>query len=157
MPTAAMVVGIFIHLIKTSINDMIEGSIGLGDILRGTNCITTEFGKVESMHQSTGSRKGMLYKIGVHYFFADELEHDWWRELKELVCEKYLGGEYRYKDPVKLQYKGKAYKAIRVFFTDNYRVVIEHSTGYIVEVPVYDLRDRTLEKLVNQFKKEHIC
>lgn len=140
---------------------MKEGEIGLGDILRGTSFISTSFGKVTSMRQSTGSRKGMIYKIGNDWYFADEIEHDWWRELEAIMGKQHPIGdnysEYYYKEPITLQWKRERYKAEGVYFKQNYRVVCSSiSTGEVIEIPIYDLRDYTLEKLVRQYKKEHI-
>lgn len=133
---------------------MIEGSIGLGDILRGSNCIQTDFGKVEGIHASTGSRKGMLYHIGNGYYFADEVEHDWWRELMYRIGN---GHSYDYKEPIKLTYNRKRCKAIRVEFGSNYYVVCQTADGSTLNVHIYLLQDKTLERLVRQYYKEQVC
>ena len=111
---------------------MIEGSIGLGDILCGSNCIQTDFGKVEGIHASTGSRKGMLYHIG-------------------------NGHSYDYKEPIKLTYNRKRCKAIRVEFGSNYYVVCQTADGSTLNVHIYLLQDKTLERLVRQYYKEQVC
>jgi hypothetical protein len=132
---------------------MVEGSIGLGDFLKGENSVSYEFGCVTAMQQSTGSRKGMIYKIGVNWFFADEISHDWWRELQHKVG---VSKRYDYKSPIKVIYNKKPYKAIRVMFDDNYYVVLEDKTGALVYEHIIFLPTKTLERLVNQYDKEQI-
>lgn len=132
---------------------MIEGSIGLGDFLRGENSISCEIGCVTGMQQSTGSRKGMIYKIGINWFFADEISHDWWRELQYKVG---VNKRYNYKEPIKVIYNKKTYKAIRVEFEENYQVILEDKDGALVYVHIYFLPTKTLERLVNQYDKEQI-
>ena len=132
---------------------MVEGSIGLGDYLIGENSVCYELGCVTAMQQSTGSRKGMIYKIGNNWFFADEISHDWWRELQYKVG---VSKRYDYKNPIKVIYNKKPYKAIRVVFDNNYYVVLEDKTGALVYERIYYLATKTLERLVNQYDKEQI-
>lgn len=132
---------------------MIEGSIGLGDFLRGENGINCDVGCVTAMSQSTGSRKGMIYKIGFGWYFADEIKHDWWKELQYKIG---LGKRYDYKKPIKITYKGKPYKAIRIEFEENYHVVLEDKSGVLVYEHIYLLSDKTLERLTCQYDKEQI-
>lgn len=133
---------------------MIEGSIGIGDFLRGENSISCQIGCVTGMKQSAGSRKGMIYNIGASWFFADEISHDWWGELQYKVG---ANKRYNYKEPIKVIYKKKNYRAIRVEFEGNYQVILEDKDGTLVCVRIYSLPTKILERLVNQYDKEQIC
>jgi hypothetical protein len=96
----------------------------------------------------------MIYKIGINWFFADEISHDWWRELQYKVG---VNKRYNYKEPIKVIYNKKTYKAIRVEFEENYQVILEDKDGALVYVRIYFLPTKTLERLVNQYDKEQIC
>lgn len=136
---------------------MIEGSIGLGDILLGENKCYSQFGKVTAIKQSSGSRKGLIYKIGINYFFADEIKHWWWKELQLLLKEKH-GDTYTFIDKFKVTYNSKKYFADSVSFAENYRLIlIDAQTKHLVEVPIYELRDNTMEKIVRRYKEEQVC
>ena len=48
----------------------------LGQYVIGENNISYQQGRIESIEESTGSRKGLIYKVGINWFFADEIEID---------------------------------------------------------------------------------
>ena len=138
---------------------MVDGEIGLGDLLFGECSICCHFGRVTNIHRSQGTRKGWLYTIqgvGSHSYFADQIKHWWWKELQVLIKEKY-GDNYIYKDKPKITYQGEKYLVDSVTFFENFRAVLWNPKAReFKQVPLYMLRDKTLERLVNQYKKEQI-
>ena len=133
---------------------MKQGSICLGDILLGENKCYSQFGKVTAIKESSGSRKGLIYKIGIDYFFADEIKHWWWKELQLLLKEKHRN-TYTFKDKFEVTYKAKKYLVSSVSFVKNYRLIlIDTQTKRLVEVPVYELNDNAMGKIVRQYKQE---
>lgn len=133
---------------------MLEGSIGLGDILLGEKKYSSQFGKVTAIEQSSGSRKGLIYKIGIEYFFADEIKHWWWKELQLLLEEKHIN-KYAFQNKFKVTYNGQKYLVDSVDFSANYRLVLVNTqTNRLVEVPIYELRDNTMEKVVRRYRQE---
>ena len=48
----------------------------LGQYVIGKNNIYYQQGKIEAIEESTGSRKGLIYKVGINWFFADEIRID---------------------------------------------------------------------------------
>ena len=54
----------------------------LGQYVIGENNISYQQGRIESIEESTGSRKGLIYKVGINWFFADEIRID----LEGILC-----------------------------------------------------------------------
>lgn len=57
----------------------------VGDYVIGKNNANCEVGKVEDKQMSTGSRKEMIYKVGVNWFFADEMEYDYHAMIRAMI------------------------------------------------------------------------
>ena len=45
----------------------------LGMLVIGENDICREEGRIDKICESTGTRKGKLYRVGINYFFEDEI------------------------------------------------------------------------------------
>lgn len=135
---------------------MVDGEIGLGDLLYGECCVYAHFGKVVAMEQSKGARKGWIYKIDCDWFFADQIKHWWWKELQVLIKEKY-GDNYIFKEKIKITYQGEKCLLDSVTFFENYCAILWNPKAReFRQAPLYMFKDKTLERIVNQYKKEQI-
>lgn len=135
---------------------MVDGEIGLGDLLYGECCVYAHFGKVAAMEQSKGARKGWIYKIDCGWYFADQIKHWWWKELQVLIKEKY-GDNYIFKEKIKITYQGEKCLLDSVTFFENYCAILWNpKTREFRQAPIYMFKDKTLERIVNQYKKEQI-
>lgn len=136
---------------------MVDGEIGLGDLLFGECSICCHFGRVTNIHRSQGTRKGWLYTIqgvGSHSYFADQIKHWWWKELQVLIKEKY-GDNYIFKEKIKITYQGEKCLLDSVTFFEYYCAILWNpKTREFRQAPLYMLKDKTLERIVNQYKKE---
>ena len=135
---------------------MVDGEIGLGDLLYGECCVYAHFGKVVAMEQSKGARKGWIYKIDCGWFFADQIKHWWWKELQVLIKEKY-GDNYIFKEKIKITYQGEKCLLDSVTFFEYYCAILWNPKAReFRQAPLYMFKDKTLERIVNQYKKEQI-
>lgn len=50
-----------------------DKELKLGMLVIGENDIYRHEGRIEDICESTGERKGKLYKVGINYFFEDEI------------------------------------------------------------------------------------
>lgn len=50
-----------------------DKELKLGMLVIGENDICREEGRIDKICESTGTRKGKLYKVGINYFFDDEI------------------------------------------------------------------------------------
>lgn len=57
----------------------------IGDYVIANDRTICQIGKVENKQMSTGSRKEMIYKVGVNYFFADEMEYDYHAMVRAMI------------------------------------------------------------------------
>ena len=50
-----------------------DKELKLGMLVIGENDICREEGRIDKICESTGERKGKLYRVGINYFFEDEI------------------------------------------------------------------------------------
>ena len=50
-----------------------DKELKLGMLVIGENDICREEGRIDKICESTGTRKGKLYRVGINYFFEDEI------------------------------------------------------------------------------------
>ena len=50
-----------------------DKKLKLGMLVIGENDICREEGRIDKICESTGTRKGKLYRVGINYFFEDEI------------------------------------------------------------------------------------
>ena len=50
-----------------------DKELKLGMLVIGENDICREEGRIDYICESTGTRKGKLYRVGINYFFEDEI------------------------------------------------------------------------------------
>ena len=48
-----------------------DKELKLGMLVIGENDICREEGRIDKICESTGTRKGKLYRVGINYFFED--------------------------------------------------------------------------------------
>jgi hypothetical protein len=82
---------------------MTDKDLHLGMVVCGKNNITIETGRIKKIQPSTGSRKGLIYNVGINWFFADEIYVDWFCIL-EMIGER---NTYELKTPFKFTCGGK--------------------------------------------------
>ena len=124
---------------------MTDKDLHLGMVVCGKNNITIETGRIKKIQPSTGSRKGLIYNVGINWFFADEIGIDWFCIL-EMIGER---NTYELKTPFKFTCGGKKVVATKVAIQDNYEIV-----GDGFRQRIYDLRKPTVEKLYWQIVEE---
>lgn len=124
---------------------MTDKDLHLGMVVCGKDNVTSEHGRIKEIESSTGSRKGLIYKVGVNWFFADEICIDWFC-IFELIGER---NTYELKTPFKFTCGGKKVVATKVAIQDNYEIVGEGFREHL-----YNLRKPTVEKLYWQIVEE---
>lgn len=50
-----------------------DKELKLGMLVIGENSVYRDEGRIDEIRESTGTRKGKLYKVGYNYFFEDEI------------------------------------------------------------------------------------
>lgn len=124
---------------------MTDKDLRLGMVVCGKNNIIIETGRIKKIQPSNGSRKGLIYNVGINWFFADEIYVDWFCIL-EMIGER---NTYELKTPFKFTCGGKKVVATKVAIQDNYEIV-----GDGFRQRIYDLRKPTVEKLYWQIVEE---
>ena len=124
---------------------MTDKELKLGMVVCGRNKVYHDVGEIESIEPSTGSRKGLLYKVGINYFFADDIDVNW-------VCINEIIGDgniYELKKPFWFKLNGKRKVATKVCFKENYELI-----GDGFNVKIYELRQPTIRRLYWQIVEE---
>ena len=124
---------------------MTDKDLHLGMVVCAKNGIVNENGRIKEIEPSTGSRKGLIYKVGVNWFFADEIYIDWFCVLE--VIGK--GNTYELKTPFKFTCGGKKVVATKVAIQDNYEIIGDGFREHL-----YELRKPTAERLYWQIVEE---
>jgi hypothetical protein len=105
----------------------------LGQYVIGKNNISYQQGRIESIEESTGSRKGLIYKIGINWFFADEIEIDLegillefihHRGLMELQDPIIINPECGIRKPLVFTYDNEKYTLQGLFASENFVYVV---------------------------------
>ena len=50
-----------------------DKELKLGMLVIGDNSIYRQEGRIDEIRESTGTRKGKMYRVGINYFFEDEI------------------------------------------------------------------------------------
>lgn len=124
---------------------MTDKELKLGMVVNGSNKVMNDTGKIKDIHQSSGSRKGLLYKVGINYYFADEIRVDW-NCILEMIGQ---GNVYKLKTPFKYVKGGVKKVAEEVCFKDNFELV-----GNGFQDKIYEIATSTIRKLYWQIVKE---
>lgn len=124
---------------------MTEKDLHLGMVVCGRRKYTNEWGRIKEIKFSNGSRKGLIYKVGIEWFFADEICIDWFCIL--ILIGK--GNTCELKTPFKFTCGGKKVVATKVAIQDNYEII-----GDGFRQRLYSLRKPTVEKLYWQIAEE---
>lgn len=124
---------------------MTEKDLHLGMVVYGRRKYTNEWGRIKEIKFSNGSRKGLIYKVGNEWFFADEICIDWFCIL-EMIGR---GNTYELKTPFKFTCGGKKVVATKVAIQDNYEII-----GDGFRQRLYNLRKPTVKKLYWQIVEE---
>ena len=124
---------------------MTDKELKLGMVVCGQNNAFYDRGKIKTIELSTGSRKGLLYKVGINYFFSDEIDVDW-ACINEIVGN---GNIYELKKPFGFKLNGKRKVATKVCFKDNFELL-----GNGFRAKIYELRQPTIRRLYWQIVEE---
>lgn len=124
---------------------MTDKDLHLGMVVCGHNKVMTDTGKITEIWMSKGSRKDLLYRIGINCYFADQIDIDWFCILKMIG----RGNTYELKTPFKFTCGGKKVVATKVAIQDNYEIVGDGFREHL-----YNLRKPTVERLYWQIVEE---
>ena len=128
---------------------MEKTELKLGQYVIGKNNITYQEGTIDKIEQSTGSRKGLIYKVGINWFFADEIEIDQEGILFAFlqwkgVCE--FGKDHG----CKFVRNGEKYTLQGLCHSEHFvYLVVTTSDGYVKFICARMLNRKTLNKVFN--------
>ena len=112
---------------------MKEKEFKLGQYVIAQNNIYHQQGRIEFIDESTGSRKGLLYKVGIHWFFGDEIEIDpegillefiHHRGLMELQDPNVINPKCGIRKPLVFTYDNEKYTLQGLFASENFVYVV---------------------------------
>ena len=118
----------------------------VGQYVIGENSISYQTGQISAMEESTGTRKGMLYKVGINWFFADEIKIDlegiMYAFLKRL-------GVVRFDDmKCKFQYENMSYRLQGLCHSDYFvYLVATDDQGRVNFICTRHLKKATMNKV----------
>lgn len=124
---------------------MTDKDLRLGMVVCGSRKYVNECGRIEEIDLSRGSRKGLVYKVGNAYFFADEIDIDWYCIFETIG----LGNTYELKTPFKFTCGGKKVAVTKVALQDKFEIIGE---GF--RYPLYNLCKLTAKRLYWQILEE---
>lgn len=102
----------------------------VGDYVEG-DCLYLERGQIESIEMSTGARKGLIYKIGLSYFFYNFIK-PWYDGM---VMEKIgVNTLYPVDKPVKFKHERGTFTITDLYVSK----VDSHITCYVIATPGAD-------------------
>lgn len=122
----------------------------VGDYVFAEDSAYASRDKITAIEQSTGSRKGQIYKVGINWFFADELRPDFEAMTKNLV--KNVGGVVSFtntEDKLKFRHKKDTHTLTGLCQTEHFVYAIT-STGEIINLCY--LSELQHERIYNYFK-----
>lgn len=92
-------------------------------------------GKITETRMSTGTRKGMLYKVGINYFFADEMKFDFEAMIKSVIADCYDGvlSLMNYSKPFRFRHKTET-KTLTGLVKNDYFVYAVTDKGELVNL-----------------------
>ena len=124
---------------------MTDKELKLGMVVRGHNKVMTDTDEITEIWMSRGSRKDLLYRIGINSYFADQIDIDWYCIFKTIG----QGNTYELKTPFKLTCGGKKVVVTKVDLQDKFEII-----GDGFRYPLYNLCKLTAKRLYWQILEE---
>ena len=134
---------------------MKDGNLKVGMWCRGRTSVNSDIGKIKAIERSTGSRKDLIYNIGLSWYFADQIQRHWEGDIEELIPK---GCRIVFKNKVHLTNNAIEYDVLSIVHDNNFVVNVKGASrrdkDKRLALNLYSLRETTLRGLHHSIMKE---